>query len=290
MRDRFIVTRELLTESGSCFVQISDENVHHVREVLEEVFGAENFVSLITFKKTLPLVASGLPAVSDYLLWYAKNKNHLKFRQIFMNKPIGEGTGYTWIEMPDGTRRKMTQEERRDASLLPKEGKVFFLDKLTSSGYTTSCTFDFELEGKLIKAQKKSWRTNQSGIKELIKKKRIMRPGDLPVFVVYHDDFPVQPIHNLWDDTHGASEMVYVVQTSLKPIERCLLMTTDPGDLVLDPTCGAGTTAYLAEQWGRRWITIDTSRVSLALARTRLMPAKFSYYKLKDQGNVRSGF
>lgn len=291
LRDRLLLVRDLLSESGSIFVQISDENIHLVRNLMDEVFTKENFFSLVTFKKTLPLGSGGLAGISDYLLWYAKSKSKVKYRELFMDKSIGEGTGYTWVEKSDGERRKMTNEERVDPSLLPHKSRVFFLDKLTSSGYTPTCTFDFEFEGKIIPAQSKSWRTNKEGVKVLIEKKRIMRPGKLPVFVTYHDDYPVQPLHNLWNDTHGATDMVYAVQTSRKVLQRCMLMATDPGDLVFDPTCGGGTTAFVAEQWGRRWVTCDTSRVALTLAKQRLMTSLFDYYELAHiVEGVSSGF
>ena len=292
LRDRLLVAKELLTESGSCFVQISDENIHLVRSLMDEVFGSENFFSLITFKKTLPLGSSGLAGISDYIIWYAKNKEQIKYRQQYSDKPIGQGTGYTWVELKDGTRRKMTSDERNNPSLLPKESKVFFTSSLSSSGYTPTCTFDFEFEGKVYKAGKKSWRTNKEGMSELIKNKRIIAPGDLPCYILYHEDFPIQEIHNLWDDTHGASDIKYVVQTSNKVIQRCILMTTDPGDLVIDPTCGSGTTAFVAEQYGRRWITVDTSRIALNIAKNRLMTAIFPYYKLYDENksDIRQGF
>lgn len=291
LRDRLLLARELLTESGSVFVQISDENVHHVRELMDEVFGAENFFSLITFKKTLPLGSSGLAGISDYLLWYTKDKKTVKYRDLFEKKPIGEGTGYTWIELANGERRKMTSEERHNVKIIPKNSRCFFTSALASSGYTKTCMFDFEYENKTFKCGNKSWRTNEEGMKRLISANRIMASGRLPTFIQYHNDFPVQPLHNLWNDTHGASEMQYVVQTSVKVIQRCLLMTTDPGDLVFDPTCGSGSTAYVAEQWGRRWITCDTSRVALTLAKQRLMTAVYDYYELAypEQG-VGSGF
>jgi len=291
LRDRLLLARELLAESGSLFVQIGDENIHLVRIMMDEIFGKENFFSLTTFKKTLPLGSSGLAGINDYVLWYAKDRNLVKYRELYVDKPVGEGTGYTWVEEHDGTRRRMTKEERQNPKLIPAGSRVFFLDKLTSSGYTPTCTFDFEFEGRTIRAQKKSWRTNPTGMAVLIKKRRIARPGKLPVFIAYHDDFPVQPLHNLWNDTHGATDMKYVVQTSNKVIQRCLLMTTDPGDLVFDPTCGSGTTAYIAEQWGRRWITCDTSRVALTLAKQRLMTANYDYYYLAHaQEGVGSGF
>ena len=292
LRDRLLIAKELLTESGSCFVQISDENVHLVRSLMDEIFGSENFFSLITFKKSLPLGSSGLASVSDYIVWYAKDISKVKYRQLYDNKKFGKGTGYTWLELEDGTRRKMTKEERETPDSLPKNSRPFFLDNLMSSGYTQSCFYDFELDNRVFKAQKYSWKTNLKGMNKLVQKKRIMAPGNLPTYVRYYDDFPVQEIHNLWDDTHGASDIRYVVQTSNKVVERCLLMTTDPGDLVLDPTCGSGTSANVAEQFGRRWITIDTSRIALNIAKQRLMTSIFPFYRLYDDTNfdIRQGF
>jgi adenine-specific DNA-methyltransferase len=282
LRDRLVVARDLLTETGSVFVQIGDENVHLVRCLMDEVFGSDNFVSVIAFRKTLPLGTDGLPNIYDYLLWYAKDKTHYKYRQIFVDKEIGSDTAYTYVELPDGTRRTMTAEERRKPSSLSKDLRVFSTDKLTSSGYTESCFYDFEFEGRLHKARGKSWRTHREGMERLKIAQRIIVPDESPRYVLYFDDLPLQGLNNLWTDTLGATDMVYVVQTANRIAERCLLMTTDPGDLVLDPTCGSGTTAYVAEQWGRRWITIDTSRVALTLARTRLMSARFPYYLLAD--------
>ena len=289
LRDRLIVAKELLTDSGSIFVQISDENVHRVRNIMDEVFGADNFYNLITFKKTLPLGSSGLASISDYIIWYAKDKENIKYRALFEDKPIGENTGYTWIKFPDGMRRKMTSDERRNPRLLPSNAHVFFTSALASSGYTATCMYDFEFENRTFECGRKSWRTHKEGMQRVISANRIMASGKLPNFIQYHDDFPVQRLHNLWNDTHGATDMKYTVQTSVKVIQRCLLMTTDPGDLVLDPTCGSGTTAYVAERWGRRWITIDTSRVSTALARQRLLTASFEYYKLENEVEGVSG-
>ena len=291
LRDRLLLVRELLADTGCVFIQISDENIHHVREICDEVFGSENFFTQITFKKTLPLGSSGLAGICDYIICYAKSKNNIKFHNLFETKPVGEGTGYTWLELTDGTRRKMTKEEKLSDKNWPDGAKAFFTSTLSSSGYTESCMFDFKLDGRLFKCGKKSWRTNSIGMEKLINENRIMAPGNLPCYIQYHDDFPLQPLSNMWFDTHGATDMQYVVQTSNKVIQRCLLMTTDPGDLVLDITCGSGTTAYVAEQWGRRWITCDTSRVAIALAKQRLMTATFDYYKLAhpEQG-VSSGF
>ncbi|MCQ2255466.1 MAG: site-specific DNA-methyltransferase [Bacteroidaceae bacterium] len=292
LRDRLVVARELLTQSGSVFVQISDENVHLVRNLMDEVFGSENFCSLITFKKTSPLGSTGLAGISDYLIWYAKDIENVKYRQLFENKAIGAGSMYKYVELPDGSTRTMTPQEQIAPSLLPKGAKIFRLDKLTSSGYTPSCFYDFIFNGKIIHAKKKSWATNKLGMENLIKKNRVICPSDTPSFIRYHEDFPMQELNNLWNDTAGAKDIEYVVQTSTKVIQRCLLMTTDPGDLVLDPTCGGGTTAYVAEQWGRRWITMDTSRIALNIAKKRLTTAVYPYYELFDNESkdIRQGF
>ena len=296
LRDRLTVARELLTESGSCFVQINDENVHLVRNVMDEVFGSENFVAEIPFKKTSGLGSKGLAIVCDYLVWYSKSIELMKYRQLFSQKIIGAGSMYTSVELGDGTRRKMTREERYSPTTLPSNSKVFRLTDLVSSGRTESCVFDFPFQEKLYSPGRgKSWRTNKEGMGRLGTCGRLMAPGATLQFLTYFDDFPALPLTNLWDDLGGEPDKTYVVQTSVEVIQRCILMTTDPGDLVLDPTCGSGTSAYVAEQWGRRWITVDTSRVALALARTRLMTAKFPYYKLKENGddakmNVAAGF
>jgi adenine-specific DNA-methyltransferase len=279
LRDRLTIGRELLNTSGSIFIQIGDENVHLVRSILDEVFGSENFISMITFRKTSPLGAKGLVGISDYILWYAKDKENIKQRNLYQFKKAGDGSLYTYAEDETRSRRRMTTEER---SNIPDNLRAYRSSPLISAGYTESCFYDFEFEGKLHKKQKYSWKTNKAGMERLIWANRIMVSGETPSYVRFHDDFPVQPINNLWADTGGASDLVYVVQTSNRVIERCILMSTDPGDIVLDPTCGSGTSAVVAEQWGRRWITCDTSRVALALARTRLMSTKFPYYLLAD--------
>ena len=293
LRDRLVIARELLTDSGSIFMQISDENVHLVRSIMDEVFGSENFFALVTFKKTSPLGSVGLAGVSDYLIWYCKDKEKIKYRKMYFEKPLGAGSKYTYVELSDGTRRSMTKEERLNPTNLPKDSKPYCLGPMFSVGYTPSCMFDIEYNGVTYKCGKKSWRTNQQGIERLFKKKRIEVTGNSLSFVNYHNDFNVQEVNNLWDDTADTSPMGYVVQTSTKVIQRCLLMTTDPGDLVLDPTCGGGTTAFVSEQWGRRWITIDTSRIALNLAKRRLISALFPYYKTFDSSekpNIRQGF
>ena len=293
LRDRLVMVRELLTESGSCFVQISDDNLHLVRSVLDEVFGSENFFSLITFRKTSPLGAVGLAGVSDYIIWYAKDKSVMKYRSLFEIKSIGAGSMYTSIELEDGTRRAMTAEEKSNPYIIPQKSKPFRLAPLFSAGYTPSCYYDVEFEGKIYKPTKYSWKTNLEGMKRLIKAGRVVSTGKSLSCIRYYDDFPAKELNNLWNDTGGATDIAYVVQTSEKVIQRCLLMCTDPGDLVLDPTCGSGTTAYVAEQWGRRWITIDTSRIALNIAKKRLTTALFPYYKTYDEGdcpNIRRGF
>lgn len=291
LRDRLLVAKELLNDSGSCFLQIGDDNVHLVRSLLDEIFGAENFVSLIAIKKTVGLGSSGLGATLDYIIWYAKDKSKYKFRQLFQTRTVGGDTGYVWIELEDGSIRRMTSDEKDNPQRLPKNSKPFCAAPLLSSGYTQSCFFDFELNGVKINAQRYSWKTNLNGVKKLIKKNRIIKPGSLPNYKMLAEDFPVEPLVNYWDGVR-ASDMMYVVQTSNKVIQRCLLMTSDPSDLVLDPTCGSGTTAFVAEQWGRRWITIDTSRIALNIAKQRLMTAVFPYYNLYDEhGNdIRQGF
>jgi adenine-specific DNA-methyltransferase len=282
LRDRLVTSRELLTTSGSIFLQIGEENIHLVRSLMDEVFGAENFMSLITVRKASSLGASNLPSISDFIIWYAKSKDDVKYRQLLVSKEFGVDTMYTSVELLDGTRRPMTTEERNNPKLLPEGSRPYGLDTLISAGYTPTCTFDFEFEGKMVKSESKSWKTTRDGISHLIAANRIAKPGAIPKYVRFFDDFPVQALNNIWNDTLGNYDKIYVVQTSNKIIERCLLMTTDPGDLVFDPTCGGGSTAFVAEQWGRRWITCDTSRVALALARTRMMTAKFPYYLLSD--------
>ncbi len=285
LRDRLMVAKELLNHSGSIFVQISDENIHHVRELLDEIFGANNFFSQITLKKLSPLGTSGMANVSDYVVWYARDISKVKFRPLFDRKEKGSESRYDWVELPDGIRRKLTPDELTRIETLPSDWRLFCPQGMLSSGFTPTCTFSFELNGNLIPAQRRSWRTNQAGIRALIEKGRLIQMGQLPYLVAYYDDNPLMTMTNIWTDGGSAStsyEKLYVVQTSTRQIQKCLLMTTDPGDLVIDPTCGSGTTAYVAEQWGRRWITIDTSRVPLALARQRLLTATFPYYELKS--------
>ncbi len=295
LRDRLLVAKELLTPSGSCFVQISDENVHLLRSVMDEVFGSENFVSLVTVKKTAGLGTERLPAIADFLLWYAKDQGNLKYHSLYGFKELEGDAAYSMVEESDGTRRRMTKEEANDHTLLPKSARVFRNQILLAAGRTESCIYPIEFGGEVFNPTAgRSWATNKEGMARLIKKGRVAKTGTTLSYIRYADDFPVNPVSNLWDDTASGSGMgkVYVVQTSTKVIQRCMLMTTDPGDLVLDPTCGSGTTAYVAEQWGRRWITTDTSRIALNIAKQRLMAAVLPYYKLYDEkaGDIRQGF
>lgn len=266
LRDRLLVAKELLTESGSCFVQISDENVHLLRNLMDEVFGSENFVSSIIYKTTSGQTSTYLSTQNDYLIFYAKNKSQLKYRQLYSERV----------------------EERQIETDYPFEDKIghYQSGDLTSQTGGTSSRMPINFQGKNYSpAGTRGWRTSETGIKRLIRAERIFVAGNSIRFKRYFSDYPLTTIHNLWNDTGVGfgQDKKYVVQTSTKVIERCILMTTDPGDLVLDPTCGSGTTAYVAEQWGRRWITIDTSRIALNIAKTRLMTAVFPYYFLYDE-------
>lgn len=293
LRNRIMLAKTLLSTSGSIFIQISEANVHFVRNICDEIFGSENYISQISFKtKKMDLGRTYLSSTNDYIVWYAKDSKFTKFHTLFVDKEIGAGSQYTCVEMPDGTRRRMSKAEKDDPSILPFGARIFRTLDLHSSGRTESCVFDFVFNGEVCTPHRgRSWKTNQAGIQTLIEKDRIIKLGDSPEYILYHDDFPVMALTNIWNDTQGATDKKYVVQTSEKVVQRCMLMTTDPGDLVLDITCGSGTTAYVAEQWGRRWITCDTSRVAITLAKQRLMTATFDYYKLAhiDQG-VSSGF
>lgn len=294
LRDRLLLTRELLTESGSVFVQISDENVHHVRELMDEVLGAGNFVSIISFRKTTGQSGSLLSDTNDYLIWYAKNKSSVKFRSLFLPR-VGFGwVNYDYVAFPDGTRRKMTREEMDNPDLLPKDSRIYRRSPLTSASSSETTSMPVEFQGKTYLPGKGGWKTNERGFSNLLAADRLEAYGTTLSYRRYAADFPFFPVSNAWTDTasggYGADK-IYVVQTNLRVIERCLLMTTDPGDLVFDPTCGSGTAAYVAEQWGRRWITCDTSRVALTLAKQRLMTAVFEYYELAHlQEGAGSGF
>ena len=292
LRDRLLLARELLSESGSVFVQIGDENVHRVRALMDEVFGDENFCAQISYRTSVPLTSSGLPSVTDHLLWFAKNKESFKFRDLFVGRETGDKSRYSNVELPNGRRRALAAEEKADLGQLPSGSRPFSDMDLASSGYTPSCTFSFPYRGKTYSTSSgKSWKTTSSGMGVLGKAGRITDSGHTIRYVIFHDDFPVTKLANAWLDTTGELKKSYVVQTHTRIIERCLLMTTDPGDLVLDPTCGSGTTAFVAEKWGRRWITTDTSRVAVTLAKQRLMTASYDYYDLKyPHEGLKGGF
>lgn len=289
LRDRLIMARELLNESGSCFVQIGDENIHHLREIMDEVFGSANFVNLISFFKTGAQTSQVLAANCDYLLWYTKDKERLKIRKLYK-----EDGGWAarapdqWEELPDGRRLRAKAQDGPVA----RDAKQFTHRSLESTTGSEASRFPFEFEERTFRP-KRGWSTTPEGMKRLAAARRIIRIGEGIRFVTYLSDFPYSNLTTIWDDTGTGSFLepnVYVVQTGLKIIQRCILMTTDPGDIVLDPTCGSGTSAYVAEQWGRRWITMDTSRVALALARTRLMTARYPFYQLRDEHRVSMGF
>ncbi len=292
LRDRLLVAKELLAPMGSIIVQIGDENVHHVREILDEVFGAENTVSMIGFRKTASSSGDRLSSVADCLLWYAKDLERLKYRQLYLAKTLsGAGGGqYTWVETSEGTRRRATKDELAD----PPDGLKFLRpDQLTSQRPAQDGDLrSFGFEGRVFAPGKGTFKTDETGMKALDAAGRLMVIGNTLCYVRYLEDFPAFPLSNMWEDTttSGFSDpKQYVVQTNPTVIERCIQMTTDPGDLVLDPTCGSGATAYVAELWGRRWITIDTSRVPLALARQRLLTATFDYYQLKEESRGPAG-
>ncbi|WP_102145820.1 site-specific DNA-methyltransferase [Mycobacterium hubeiense] len=291
LRDRLVVARDLLTETGSCFVQIGDENVHLVRSLMDEVFGSENFINQIAFKTTSGATSEFLGGTIDYILWFAKDREAAKFRPQYRSRKVGPGgdSTYSFIERPDGSRCRLSRAELD--TYRPSDGRLYRLQILTSQGAGrekgegAASWFPVTIGGTTYRPSMQArWKTNEQGMERLIHAGRVEVSGNSLNYVRFHDDFPAIPINNLWDDTQSGSGMdkLYVVQTNTKVVERCMLMCTDPGDLVLDPTCGSGTTAFVAEQWGRRWITIDTSRVALALARQRLMGAKFPYYILAD--------
>lgn len=307
LRTRLLLARELLAETGSVFVQISEENVHHVREICDEIFGPENLVSQLYYQKT---TGAGSPnelltpaKVGDYICWYAKDISKYKYHQLFKEKTFGgEGSSaYKKIELSDGTRMSLSEWEKENNRPFvydnrPTGSRVYALDNLTSQSGGDNARFPIEYDGKTYTISKGSWKTSQDGIKRLLDKNRIdvSSKGGLG-YIRYFDDFSAMPITSLWTDTVGQNQFggdkVYVVQTALSVLTRCILMSTDPGDLVLDITCGSGTTALMAEQWGRRWITCDTSRIAITLAKQRLMTAAYDYYKLahEEQG-VGSGF
>jgi adenine-specific DNA-methyltransferase len=283
LRDRLTVARDLLSDSGSLFVQIGDQNVHRVRALLDEIFGHTNFCAQIVYRTSVPLTSIGLPSISDHIIWYAKNRDSYKYKDLFDARDFGEKSRFTNIEFEGGERRGLSASEKDDPTTIPSDGRVFSDENLVSSGFTPTCIFDFNFEDTVFSATSgKSWKTHREGMSKLARAGRLSNSGRTLRYKFYLDDYPVKKITNSWTDTAGEPDKTYVVQTHSKVVQRCVLMTTDPGDLVLDPTCGSGTTATVAEQWGRRWITVDTSRVALALARARVMGSRYAYYLLAD--------
>ncbi|MBW4558205.1 MAG: site-specific DNA-methyltransferase [Trichormus sp. ATA11-4-KO1] len=277
LRDRLVVARELLTETGSIFVQIGDENVHLVRCLMDEVFGSDNFLGQITFRTGSGFVARYIKTTSDYLIWYSKDSTKAKFRRLFVEKNTGNDTYFDKIQLADG--QLCNFEDLED---IPTGATPIALRPLVSA-YSENTNYTYTFEGKnYYCGTNRCWKTTSDGMNRLAANNRIYASKNTLKSIARHSDFPCSEVTHVWDDTMELLSKNYVVQTSTKVIERCILMTTDPGDLILDPTCGSGTTAYIAEQWGRRWITIDTSRVALALARTRLMSTQYPYYLLAD--------
>ncbi len=281
LRDRLTVARDLLADSGSIFVQIGDENVHRVRAVMDEVFGEENCCGQITVVKTASQTSELIAGTADFLLWFAKQKASIKFRNPLLAKGFDSDKAgvYRWFRGADGVARPLSDDERSTR----ETSGVFRLDNLTSQRPPGS--FPVSFNGRVFGSGKGYWKTGEIGMARLIKANRITAASNSLTYVRFIDDFKAQAIGNVWNDTGTGSftdEKIYVVQSGTKLVQRCLLMATDPGDLVLDPTCGSGTTAFVAEQWGRRWITIDTSRVALALARARVMGARYPFYLLAD--------
>ncbi|WP_253746713.1 MULTISPECIES: site-specific DNA-methyltransferase [unclassified Ruegeria] len=292
MRDRLLLSRELLSKTGSIFVQISDENLHHIRELMDEVFGPENFVAIINYRSMMPLESGRIESIYDYIIWYFRDSAASpKYRNLLVRKKSGEGSEFKNVALSPTHFRSTTKEELENPEYATEIGGVFKRSDLLSSGYTESCTFDFELFGEEQKKRAKSWRTTFEGVERLKKASRLYKPGAKPYFKMFFNDFGYLSQVNSWHDTIEFETKDYVVQTTRTVIERCLLMTTDPGDLVFDPTCGSGTTAFVAEKWGRRWITCDTSRVAVTLAKRRLMTASFDYYTLRyPHEGLKGGF
>ncbi|MGI5223764.1 site-specific DNA-methyltransferase [Actinoallomurus sp. CA-142502] len=286
LRDRLVVGHDLLALSGSCFVQMGDDNVHLVRALLDEVFGAENFVAQIAFTKTASFSSDLLSRTHDHLLWYARDIESIKYRRLLT--PLVEKTDggtYTWVDIPGKAPRRLTRDERRGIVQLPEGSRRFRADNITSAGASEKGSVGIDIDGKTyFPSPGTHWKTTIDGVKRLHAAGRVSKTANRLGYRRYQDDFPWMTYTDVWEDTTIGtfSEKWYVVQTAAKVIERCLLMCTDPGDLVLDPTCGSGTTAFVAEQWGRRWITVDSSRVALALARQRVMGSRFPWYYLAD--------
>ena len=288
LRDRLTVAKALLSKSGSIFVQIGDENVHRVRALLDEVFGPQNAVSLIAFRTTTGLGEKYLDKSSDYIVWYCRDIEFLKYRELYRDKTLADDVGgrYRLFQEKSGIRRPIDGAERQERIFSGDIDGVFRRDNLTSQSGGDSTAFAKNFNGLSFRPGKNYWKSNHDGLERLKKAERLSNPTRNSLqYVRFLNDFSASKFANVWTDTQTGAftdDKTYVVQTNTKVVERCLLMATDPGDLVLDPTCGSGTTAYVAEQWGRRWITIDTSRVALTLARSRILGTRYPYYLLRD--------
>ena len=267
LRDRLTVARDLLADSGSIFVQIGDENVHRIRAVMDEVFGEDNFVSLIAFTKgaTGLGVSDRLPARLDYIVWYSRKPENHKFRQLYSLRQDELDPNFNWLQFPNGQFRRLTPEEKSGGQSLPSGARLFGDVSLTKPG--PGRKFEIEFKGKVFDSGKRWWGMTPESLARALKSGRVDQFGNALRQLRFYDESSAVAIGNLWQGFLGQNDPIYVVQTNVEIVKRCVLMASDPGDLVLDPTCGSGTTAYVAEQWGRRWITIDTSRVALALAR-----------------------
>lgn len=288
LRDRLFLAKELLHESGSIFVQINEENLTYVRQVMAEIFEAKNYISTIITTKPSGIAAGIMPAAADFVIWYSKDKAKLKLRSVFDFDENGIfDRDYYYYEKEDGEEIKIGRGEKFD-----RKKRYYRLTKLIAAGYTASCDFEIVFNSKsFLPSKGHSWRTNKAGIQVLLERDRIREKGSTLYYKEYLDDFGLVKLNNIWEKASAANNKIYVVQTNTKIIERCLLMTSDPGDVALDITCGSGTTAFVAEQWGRRWITCDTSRVAVQLAKQRLMTAKFDYYEMaQPEEGVSSGF
>jgi len=295
MRDRLLLAKELLSESGSIFVQISDENVHHIKELMDEIFLSKNFCVIICYRRLGTMIGAEMKSSAHYLVWYAKNKDIYKFRKVFAEQLVGIGTGdhFTQLENKEmGRARPMTHEERINPNLIPSAWRPYQLVSLQTYGVGSSNKFPIKFNGDtFLPGSNKAWRTTESGIHKLIAQGRVQKAGNTLRYKQFIEDFPFTEVESIWTIAARDPDNIYVVQTPTNIIARCILMTTDPGDLVLDPTCGSGTTAFVAEEWGRRWITCDTSRVAIALAKQRLMTTNFDYYELAHpKEGVSSGF
>ena len=297
LRDRLLLARELLAESGSCFVQISDQNVHLVRNLMDEIFGTKNFIALIPYRtKTMPFGTNFVEQMSDFIIWYGKSKFDsqgrplTKYRKLYREMNYGPSSGYNWCRMPDGSNRRVSDVIREEGDI-PEGARLFTSKSLEPSGPMQTGMFNYIHDGAEYSHPRNGYGTTLEGMDRLAMAGRLLPAGRLLRYALFADDKSWGDLTAPWEDTSGADGKVFAVQTNTRVITRCMLMATDPGDLVLDPTCGSGTTAFVAEQWGRRWITCDTSRVAVTLAKQRLTTALFDYYELTyPEEGVGSGF